>query len=201
VWPVGAYDDEMLADMYLLAVLCEPMSLGRPCESDDAVRSFTYRGSAIDARLHTCIAFGPQSQKTWPSSDAHNDAVVLWAGVMCHSSSRANHAIAGHRIARHQSAGSAGTKSKAAAAAGAAAAITMKSRGGYGREGQKCTRTAVSSGEVYSRISVHRLEQRMVPRFCWLLFRLQESLNSMYGLPVSTCVETDVQVSAPERRP
>lgn len=27
----------------------------------------------------------------------------------------------------------------------------------------------------------------MVPRFCWLDLRLQESLYSMKGLPVSTC--------------
>jgi hypothetical protein len=54
-------------------------------------------------------------------------------------------------------------------------------------------RTAVSSGEVNSRISVHRLEQRMVPRFCWLDLRLQASLYSMYGLPVSTCGDTEQQ--------
>ena len=47
--------------------------------------------------------------------------------------------------------------------------------------------TAVSSGEVYSTISVHRLLHLMVPRFCWLDFELQLSLNSMYGLPVSIC--------------
>jgi hypothetical protein len=47
--------------------------------------------------------------------------------------------------------------------------------------------TAVSSGEVYSTISVHRLELRMVPRFCWFDLRLQVSLYSMYGFPVSTC--------------
>ena len=38
---------------------------------------------------------------------------------------------------------------------------------------------AVSSGAVYSTISVHRLEHLMVPRFCWLLLRLQWSLYSM----------------------
>ena len=47
--------------------------------------------------------------------------------------------------------------------------------------------TATSSGEVNSTISVHRLEQRMVPRFCWLDLRLAESLYSMYGVPVSIC--------------
>ena len=36
--------------------------------------------------------------------------------------------------------------------------------------------TATSSGEVYSMISVHRFEQRIVPRFCWLDLRLAESL-------------------------
>merc|ERR1719272_554796 len=36
-------------------------------------------------------------------------------------------------------------------------------------------------------ISVHRLELRMVPKFCWLDLRLQESLYSMYGVPVSIC--------------
>jgi hypothetical protein len=39
----------------LLAALWEPMSLGRPCDSAEAVRSFTKRGSAMDARLHTCV--------------------------------------------------------------------------------------------------------------------------------------------------
>ena len=36
-------------------------------------------------------------------------------------------------------------------------------------------------------ISVQRLEQRMVPRFCWFDLRLAESLYSMYGVPVSCC--------------
>ena len=44
---------------------------------------------------------------------------------------------------------------------------------------QCCT----SSGAVYSTISVHRFEDRMVPRFCWLDFALQASLKSMYGVP------------------
>ena len=39
--------------------------------------------------------------------------------------------------------------------------------------------TAVSSGLVYSMISVHRLLLLMVPRFCWLDLRLHESLYSM----------------------
>src|ERR1051325_10669661 len=47
--------------------------------------------------------------------------------------------------------------------------------------------TAISSAEVYSRISVQRLDDLMVPRFCWLLLRLQASLYNMYGLPVSIC--------------
>ena len=46
--------------------------------------------------------------------------------------------------------------------------------------------TADSSELVYSTISVHRLLHLMVPRFCWLDLRLQLSLYSMYGLPVST---------------
>ncbi len=37
--------------------------------------------------------------------------------------------------------------------------------------------TATSSGAVYSTISVHRLEQLMVPRFCWLLLRLHASCH------------------------
>ena len=45
-----------------------------------------------------------------------------------------------------------------------------------GRAMEARLQTAVSSGEVYSRISVHRLLHRIVPRFCWLLFRLQVSL-------------------------
>merc|ERR1719481_743550 len=47
--------------------------------------------------------------------------------------------------------------------------------------------TATSSLELYSTISVHRLEHLMVPRFCWFDFRLQASLYSMYGVPVSIC--------------
>lgn len=35
--------------------------------------------------------------------------------------------------------------------------------------------TAVSVGLVYSIISVHKLDDFMVPKFCWLLFLLQES--------------------------
>ena len=34
---------------------------------------------------------------------------------------------------------------------------------------------------------VHRLDDLMVPRFCWFDLRLAESLYSMKGLPVSTC--------------
>lgn len=44
-----------------------------------------------------------------------------------------------------------------------------------------------SSVLVYSTISVQRLLDLMVPRFCWLLLRLQASLYSMYGVPVSVC--------------
>ena len=39
--------------------------------------------------------------------------------------------------------------------------------------------TAVSEGLVYSIISVHRLEDLIVPRFCWLLFLLQVSCISL----------------------
>lgn len=45
--------------------------------------------------------------------------------------------------------------------------------------------TATSSAEVYCTTSVQRFEQRMVPKFCWLLFWLHASLYSMYGVPVS----------------
>ena len=36
--------------------------------------------------------------------------------------------------------------------------------------------TATSSGDVYSMISVHRFEQRIVPRFCWFDFEFAASL-------------------------
>ena len=48
-----------------------------------------------------------------------------------------------------------------------------------------------SSGSVYSMISVQRLEDLMVPRFFWLLLLLHASLNSMYGVPVSTFRDSD----------
>jgi len=44
-----------------------------------------------------------------------------------------------------------------------------------------------SSLPQYSMISVHKLLQAIVPRFCWLLLRLHESLYSMNGVPVSIC--------------
>ena len=47
--------------------------------------------------------------------------------------------------------------------------------------------TATSSAEVYSRISVQRLDDFIVPKFCWLDFLLQESLYKRYGFPVSIC--------------
>ena len=47
--------------------------------------------------------------------------------------------------------------------------------------------TACSSGEEYSTISQHRLEDLMVPRFCWFDLRLHASLKRMYGVPVSVC--------------
>lgn len=37
--------------------------------------------------------------------------------------------------------------------------------------------TAVSVGLVYSIISVHKFDDLIVPRFCWLLFLLQVSYN------------------------
>ena len=45
----------------------------------------------------------------------------------------------------------------------------------------------ISSGAVYSTISVHRFEHLMVPRFCWFDLRLQWSLFRMRGVPVSSC--------------
>src|SRR5579862_6614890 len=54
-----------------------------------------------------------------------------------------------------------------------------------GRAREARLHTATSSGAEYSTISVQRLELRMVPRFCWLLLRLHESLYSMNGPPVS----------------
>merc|ERR1719453_2951182 len=47
--------------------------------------------------------------------------------------------------------------------------------------------TATSSGDVYWTISVQRLLDLMVPRFCWLLLALHASLYNMYGVPVSIC--------------
>lgn len=38
---------------HLFAALWEPMSLGRPWDSDVGTRSFTNRGNAMEARLHT----------------------------------------------------------------------------------------------------------------------------------------------------
>merc|ERR1719181_856563 len=47
--------------------------------------------------------------------------------------------------------------------------------------------TAISSLSVYSMISVHRLDDLMVPRFYWLDLLLHASLKHMYGVPVSIC--------------
>jgi hypothetical protein len=44
-----------------------------------------------------------------------------------------------------------------------------------GRAIEARLQTAVSVGLVYSIISVHKFEDFMVPRFCWLLFLLQVS--------------------------
>jgi len=52
---------------------------------------------------------------------------------------------------------------------------------------KQCAAFHTSSLSQYSMISVHRLLQAIVPKFCWLLLRLHESLYSMYGVPVSIC--------------
>ena len=53
------------------------------------------------------------------------------------------------------------------------------------RDTEASVHTAVSSGDVYSTISQHKLEPRIVPKFCWLDLRLQWSLYIIYGVPVS----------------
>ncbi|KAH3677659.1 hypothetical protein OGATHE_000313 [Ogataea polymorpha] len=45
--------------------------------------------------------------------------------------------------------------------------------------------TATSSGDEYSTISQHKLDDLMIPRFFWLVLELQASLYSMNGVPVS----------------
>src|SRR6476660_8966779 len=47
--------------------------------------------------------------------------------------------------------------------------------------------TAISSAAVYSMISVHRFDERIVPRFFWFDLRLAASLYDMYGVAVSIC--------------
>ena len=47
--------------------------------------------------------------------------------------------------------------------------------------------TATSSLDVYSIISVHKFDERMVPKFFWFDLRFAASLYSMYGVPVSIC--------------
>ena len=47
--------------------------------------------------------------------------------------------------------------------------------------------TAVSPGEVNSMISVQRLLDLMVPKFCWFDLALHASLKSTYGVPDSIC--------------
>ena len=49
-----------------------------------------------------------------------------------------------------------------------------------GRAIEAKLQTATSSGEVYSIISVQRLEERMVPKFFWLLFLLAASSPSRH---------------------
>lgn len=58
-----------------------------------------------------------------------------------------------------------------------------------------------SSLEVYSMISVQRLEDLMVPRFFWFDLRLQWSLNSTYGVPVSTWLGRQGKGQKPEDKP
>lgn len=53
------------------------------------------------------------------------------------------------------------------------------------RQSASSISTFTSFSSLYSMISVHKLLDAIVPRFCWLLLRLQESLYSMYGVPVS----------------
>lgn len=64
---------------HLLAALWEPMSLGRPCDSAEAVCSFTKRGSAMDARLHTCRwrECGDQSSNASAAVQNHQDAATV----------------------------------------------------------------------------------------------------------------------------
>ena len=54
-----------------------------------------------------------------------------------------------------------------------------------GSEIEAKLQTATSSGEVNYTIYVQRLLDLMVPKCFWLDFLLQESLKSMYGVPVS----------------
>jgi hypothetical protein len=48
-----------------------------------------------------------------------------------------------------------------------------------GRDIEAKLHTATSSLSVYSSISVHKLEDLIVPKFYWLDFLLQESLYNM----------------------
>lgn len=56
--------------------------------------------------------------------------------------------------------------------------------------------TAVSEGLEYSIISVHKLEDLIVPRFCWLLFLLQAScISSPFRTrPLDFSVRTEAHV-------
>lgn len=64
------------------------------------------------------------------------------------------------------------------------------------RPGGSCRRWTAKLGavqpaeEAVHHPPVHRLDDLMVPRFCWLDLRLAWSLYSMKGLPVSTWWET-----------
>ena len=50
--------------------------------------------------------------------------------------------------------------------------------------------TAISLAEVFSVISVHRLELWIVPTCCCGERRLQASLNVIHGCPVSNSIES-----------
>ncbi|AAC97031.1 hypothetical protein PBCV1_a632L [Paramecium bursaria Chlorella virus 1] len=54
------------------------------------------------------------------------------------------------------------------------------------------TQTAVSSFDVYSRISIHKLLPRMVPALDCIFFLFTVSLLATYGCPVSMMVVTIV---------
>ena len=52
--------------------------------------------------------------------------------------------------------------------------------------------TAVSVGLVYSIISVHKFDDLIVPRFCWLLFLLHVSCRQ--SITIKKCLEPDSKI-------